>query len=297
MPLADVRVSPLDRGYHFGDGIYEVFRLYNGYLYAEAAHWRRFERSLNEMSLAVPDLDRLKAQCHELVKRHPYANGTLYLQVTRGLAPKREHGFPQLVTPQILAVVNDMPAPMPLIKTEGCKVITHADLRWKRCDIKSLNLLGNVMGAQKAKEAGCYESLFINDAGQCSELSRSNFFAVLRGEIRTMPLTGNILPGITRGLAVAFAREHGMPLREEPISKDELGEISEAFLTNTTADLYPIVEIDGRAIGEGKPGPVATRLMKLFAEHLETELKAAHSTGLAAPAPESEYSSFQPSCG
>ena len=186
MPLSEVRISPLDRGYHFGDGIYEVFRLYSGKLFMEAAHWRRFERSLSEMQIELPDLDGVKAKCRHLAKLHPLKDAMLYLQVTRGVAAKREHGFPKLCTAQVLAMVNELPSVLPKVKTEGCSVITQPDQRWKRCDIKSLNLLGNIMGATKARELGCYECVFINDLNQATECSRSNIFAVVNGELRTM---------------------------------------------------------------------------------------------------------------
>lgn len=269
MPLNEVRISPLDRGYHFGDGIYEVFRLYSGKFFMEEAHWRRFDRSLNEMQIELPDTEAVKKKCHELVALQPAPNGMLYLQVTRGVGAKREHGFPTQCTPQILAMVSPLPKVFPPIKTEGCAVITLPDLRWKRCDIKSLNLLANVMGATQAKEAGCYESIFINERNEVTEGSRSNLLAVINGELRTMPTSGNILPGISRLLTLQLAHAAGIAVREEAISKNELAMATEIFLTNTTADIYPIVVVDGVTVGDGNPGALTTILMERFSEFVE----------------------------
>lgn len=238
----------------------------------EAAHWRRFERSLSEMQIELPDLDGVKAKCRHLAKLHPLKDAMLYLQVTRGVAAKREHGFPKLCTAQVLAMVNELPSVLPKVKTEGCSVITQPDQRWKRCDIKSLNLLGNIMGATKARELGCYECVFINDLNQATECSRSNIFAVVNGELRTMPTSGNILPGISRFLVLDLARQAGLAVREQAITREELFAASEVFLTNTTADLYPIVKIDDLVVGNGKPGPISSLLMQRFEAYVAEEL-------------------------
>lgn len=272
MPLSEVRISPLDRGYHFGDGIYEVFRLYSGRLFMEAAHWRRCERSLSEMKIDLPDLEGVKAKCRQLAQLHPLKDAMLYLQITRGIAAKREHGFPKSCTAQVLAMVNELPVVLPKVKAEGCSVITQPDQRWKRCDIKSLNLLGNIMGATAAREAGCYEAIFINDLNQVSECSRSNVFAVVNGELRTMPTTGNILPGISRLLVLDLARQAGLAVREQAFTRDELFAATEVFLTNTTADLYPIAKIDDKVVGNGKPGPISTQLMERFDAYVKQEM-------------------------
>ncbi len=282
LPLNEVRISPLDRGYHFGDGIYEVFRLYDGKLFLESSHWQRFERSLKEMKIECEGLEALKTNCRTLAALHPYPHGMLYLQVTRGVAPKREHGFAGKIVQQHLAMVNPLPVVFPKVKTEGCRVITLPDTRWKRCDIKSLNLIANCMGAQQAKEVGCYESLFINDKGQISEASRSNVMAVIDGQIRTMPLTGNILPGITRLWTLQLSRKLGIAVSETPFSKEELNTATEAFLTNTTADIYPIIEVDGRPVGDGYIGPISKSLMAAFSALVEKET-GAQSANAAQP--------------
>jgi D-alanine transaminase len=263
IPESEGKVSYLDRGYCFGDGIYEVFRVYGGRLFEKELHLQRLERSAKEIRLELPySLDRIGALLEQLVDHEHLAEGTLYMQITRGAAP-RTHAFPPRGTsPVLLAYCSKAERPAAAIQN-GVKVVTRPDLRWLRCDIKSLNLLGAVLAKQEALDAGCDEVILHRD-GIVTECSASNVMIVKDGAVKTHPADHLILNGVTRQVVLRLADRLGIPAAESPFRTEELRAADEAFLTSTTMEITPIVEIDGHAVGSGSPGPVTRRLQEAF---------------------------------
>jgi D-alanine transaminase len=268
LPLDQVRVSVLDRGFLFGDAVYEVLRLYRGRPFLEQEHFERLARSLVELRIAGVDVDRLRRRMHETIRTGGFGDATAYLQVTRGAAP-RKHAFPKEATPLEVLWVQDYADIWEGPRHEGASVITHPDLRWHRCDIKSTNLLANLLANQAATEAGCIEALLYLPDGTITEATHSSVFAVAGGALVTTPRNANILPGITRGLVLRLAERAGIPEREQSLTRTELGRVEELFLTGTTFEVLPITRVDGRAVGTGKPGPVTRRLQAVYTEMVQ----------------------------
>jgi D-alanine transaminase len=261
--LADAVVSVEDRGFQFGDGVYEVIRTYGGRPFQLDAHLVRLEKSAIGLSLKVPVP---RAECaalvHEAVARAAYKESKVYIQVTRGAAP-RDHQFPVDAVPTLVITVREMRTVADQLRRDGVEAITIDDMRWGRCDIKSVNLLGNVLARQQAKEAGVFEALFIRQ-GEALEGSVSNLFAVAHGELMTAPEGRYILSGVTRSLILSLARNAGVPVGERALSRENLYAASEVFLSGTTIEILPVARIDGRLIGSGSPGPVTRLLAGLF---------------------------------
>jgi D-alanine transaminase len=262
VPREQALVSVDDRGFVFGDGVYEVIRASNGRLFEPDRHVRRLERSLREITLSLTDAEceGLVDVWQELLRANGLEKGDaiVYVQVTRGVAV-RAHPFPPAsVRPTVYASASAWTPPAGL-RARGARVITVPDVRWSRCDIKTITLLPNVLAKQRAVEAGADEALFVRD-GVVLEGSVSNFFAVIDGALCTHPLTTYILGGITRDVVLEIASSAGIPVRETPILLDHISRATELFYTNTTNDIIPIVAVDGRAVGDGRPGPVTGRL-------------------------------------
>lgn len=265
----DAAVSPLDRGYYFGDGIYEVFRIYGGRLFEREAHLARLERSAGELRIPLPfGMERISGLLDELLAADPVWDGTLYMQITRGCAP-RSHGFPPSGTPSVLTgYVTE--AQRPLAKREaGIRLAVVPDIRWLRCDIKTLNLLGNVLAKQEAFEKGADEAL-LHRNGTVTECSSSNVMIVRDGAIRTHPADNLILHGITRSVVLELAEQEGIPFREEEFSLEELLTADEVFITGTTMEVMPVAKIEDTVIGEGIPGAVTRRLQEAFDRRIES---------------------------
>jgi D-alanine transaminase len=251
-----------DRGFVFGDGVYEVIRAIDGRLFERERHVERLGRSVTAIRIAIPDaeVDRLGDVWHELLRRNELKTGeaTVYTQITRGVAP-RAHAFPPAGTaPTIFASASRLALPT-AVRARGARGITVPDLRWARCNIKTVTLLPNVLARQQAVEAGADEAFFVRD-GIVLEGAASNLFAVIDGEIWTHPLTTYILPGITRDVVIELAHAAHMVVRERPILLEDLARATELFFTGTANDVMPIVSMDGRPIGAGQPGPVAGQL-------------------------------------
>ncbi|MFG0332530.1 MAG: aminotransferase class IV, partial [Maioricimonas sp. JB049] len=227
MPLSEVRVSVLDRAFLFGDAIYEALRVYEGRPFLLDEHMARLRRSLDQIRIEA-DVERIGRRIFDLLERQPVRDGLIYLQVTRGEAP-RTHYFPaNPIEPNELIYVSSLEDdPHAPSRKTGVGVITFDDLRWKRCDIKSVNLLGNCMAAQAAREAGCAEAILVAADGTITEGSHTSVFGVRDGAVMTAPLARNILPGITRNLVVQLANRVGIAIREEPLSRDRLPEVDE----------------------------------------------------------------------
>ena len=265
LPLDEARVPVMDRGFLFADGIYEVAAVLHGRLVDNAGHLARLDRSLAEIGICNPhtaeEWERLET---DLVAKNGVREGLVYIQVTRGVA-ERDFSFPKGdVAPTVLmftqekSIVNN-----PMAET-GARAITVPDLRWKRRDIKSVALLAQVLAKQQASEAGVAEAFMVED-GVVTEGSSSTVFIVTKGgALVTRPLSHAVLPGITRKAVLALADETGLSFEERLINARELPEAAEAFYTSASAFVMPVVEIDGKPLGDGRPGPVARRLRELY---------------------------------
>ncbi|MGB9868043.1 MAG: D-amino-acid transaminase [Bacillota bacterium] len=266
-------VSVEDRAFLFGDGIYEVVRVYKGRPFLLERHLDRLVSSAAKVSMPLDQvllpLERLGEVVETLIQRNEIKEGTVYIQVTRGAA-RRSHAFPPECKPTMLVMTYATGGRSWEAWTNGVQCITSPDDRWARCDIKSVNLLPNVLAKQRAAERGCYEAIFVRD-GFLMEGSSSNFFAVRNGTVVTPPLTNYILPGITRGLVIELCRDAGIKLVEAPVHYSELerGEIQEVFLTGTNTEVVPVVGIDGKAVGDAKPGPVTRAVQRAFSEYVD----------------------------
>ena len=264
VPKEEIRISPDDRGFLFGDGVYEMIRAYRGRLFKIDEHLRRLERSLREIKIAGVDVESFHDIARDLLKRNDLlARGaTVYIQVTRGVAP-RKHAFPEN---HAAPTVYLSAAPLnPSKQASGARVILVPDIRWARCDIKSVALLPNVLANQQAKESGANEAIFVRD-GALTEGSHSNFAAVFDGELVTYPKCNYILGGITREVTLGLCHELGIPVREAPVFQNELEHADELALLSTTSEVTPIVRVDDWQVRDGKPGPVALKLQKAFRE-------------------------------
>lgn len=263
LKLEEAKISVNDRGFQFGDGVYEVIRTYRGKIFHFDSHIKRFEKSAAELEIPIPfPRAELKRKIEEACQRSGYPEAKIYMQLTRGTA-ERGHAFQPDLTPTFLITVLEI-HPFPAgLKQTGVEMITTEDIRWGRCDIKSLNLLPNVLAQQKAKRAGVYEALMIKE-GKVTEGSISNFFMIKERVLRTPPLSHYILPGVTRDVVLKISRDLKIPIQEKDILVQEIYEADELFLSGTTVEIVPVIGVDGRKIGEGAPGPTTLRLMKEF---------------------------------
>jgi D-alanine transaminase len=270
VPKGEALLPVDDRGFIFGDGIYEVVRAVEGRLFAWDAHASRMADGLAGLRIDATDAgsDTLRAVCERLVRDNGLASGeaTVYLQVSRGAAP-RTHHFPPAGTPTTVIGLASAFKVNAEMRAKGAKGITYPDQRWARCDLKTVNLLGPVLARQAAAEAGAYEAILHRD-GIVMEGAATNCFAVVRGVLRTAPLSNYILPGITRSVLVPLAKDLGIPLEERPVTLRDLPGVDELFVCGTTTDVQGIVTLDERPVGDGKVGPVTARLRDAFAKIL-----------------------------
>ncbi|MGO4713799.1 D-amino-acid transaminase [Bradyrhizobium sp. 2TAF24] len=266
VPLEEAKVSILDRGFLFADGIYEVSAVLGGKLVDNDSHLLRLQRSVGEIALPLPEtLDRIKAIQKELIARNNLVDGLVYLQVTRGAA-ERDFPFPKEVTPTLVmfTTVKDI-INAPAAKT-GIAVKTVPDIRWERRDIKSVALLAQVLAKQAAAEAGCQEAWMIED-GAVTEGGSSSAFILTQDDVLVTRQNSNaILPGCTRKAVIALAAERQLRIEERPFTVAEALAAKEAFITSASSFVQPVVRIDGQAVGGGKPGPVAARLREIYVE-------------------------------
>ncbi|MGH8282971.1 MAG: D-amino acid aminotransferase [Gammaproteobacteria bacterium] len=274
LPLAEVRVSPLDRGFLFGDGVYEVIPTYRGKLFHLDAHLERLQYSLEGIRLKNPhDHAEWSTLLNDLVEKNGGGNQALYLQISRGADTARDHGFPQGVPPTVFAMCAPLAGlPVELIQ-RGAKALTLDDIRWRRCDIKCVALLGNVLLRQEALEQGCSEAVLVRD-GYATEGTASSLLIVLRGEIVTPPKSRDLLPSITRDVVLGLAAQHRLPYREARIHLGQLHEAEEIWFASSTREVYAVTELDGRKVGNGKPGAHWQRMYELFQQH-KPQLNAA----------------------
>ncbi len=264
-PLESATVSIEDRGFQFGDGVYEVIRSYGGRLFALDAHLDRLATSAEAIRLALPaPLDQLADLIQDGVKRAAWPETKVYLQVTRGVAP-RDHVFPSNTRPTVVMTFRRMNPMDPAVRAKGVSAMTMEDLRWGRCDIKSLNLLGNVLARQHAVESGAFEALFVKQ-GLVTEGSVSNVMALHQGVLHTAPLGPSILAGVTRHQVLDLARKEGLSVAERALTVAQFRAATEVFLTGTTVEVLPVIRVDGEAVGSGAPGPVTSQLARRFQE-------------------------------
>ena len=264
-PLEEVKIPALDRGFLLGDAVYEVIRVYQGRPWLMEEHLRRLAHSLEAIRLQGVDLDRLQRRALETIAAGPFHEATIYIQITRGVAP-RTHTFPAKGTPLELLYVREFHDAYAEARRQGTAVITQPDIRWGRCDIKSTNLLANVLAAQAAREAGCLEALLVLPDGTVTEGTHTSVFGVLDGTVLTAPNSNDILPGITRRLIIRLSGRARIPVREQVLKREELPRVSELFLTGTTSEVMPIIRVDDHPIANGQVGPVTRRLQKAYQE-------------------------------
>jgi D-alanine transaminase len=268
--LPDAKVSILDRGLLFGDALYEVVRVHKGALFRIAEHYERIAHGLKAVRMASPFTRRqFEAIFDELRRRNRLKAGYIYIQVTRGVPPEREHRLPEKETPPtVFAYARAVAMPGWAKFPGGVSAVTVPDIRWQHCDIKTTMLLPNALAKQLAADAGAFEAIFVAHDGAVREGSSTSIFAVIDGVLRTHPANNLILPSITRSLVIEIAAEAKLRHKEVAFSRAEMLAAEEVFLASTTCDVCPIIRIDRKRIGKGVPGPVTTRLMKLFAAKL-----------------------------
>ncbi|HNP60518.1 MAG TPA: D-amino-acid transaminase [Nitrospirales bacterium] len=266
-PLGEVKISPDDRGFLFGDGVYEVIRAYHGVPAFLGEHFKRLVRSANEIQLpfSLEQAEFQRLLLHGL-QQSGYQEGKIYIQVTRGVAP-REHTFPPIGEPTVFLAFRKMVALPTEVCKRGVNVITLPDTRWHRCDIKSLNLLPNVLAKQKAREANAFEGIFVRD-GQVTEGATSNIFAVKNGTIITPERNHLVLAGVTQQQVVTLAQAKGLNVQFRPITISEFLQSDEAFLVGTTIEILPVIQVNGETLRDGKPGPITTILQQQFTAHV-----------------------------
>lgn len=267
VPLAAASVSIMDRGFQFADSIYEVWAIRGGRMFDAVEHMARLKRSLAELRITPPMSETaLMLVIHEVMRRNRVRDGIVYLQISRGAA-SRDHTFPSAsVKPTIVITGKNLDRAAIAKRAEsGIKVITVPETRWSRRDIKSVNLLPNVLARQQAKEAGAFEAWFVDQKGMVTEGTSSNAFIVdAEGRIRTRGLSADILHGVTRAVLLRVAREHQMTVSETPFTVAEARAAREAFMTGSSYAAVPIVSVDGAQIGDGKPGPVVQALRAAY---------------------------------
>jgi D-alanine transaminase len=257
-------ISPDDRGFYFADGVYEVMRCFKGKIFCFEEHLARLKRSLSEIRLIFKTIDRLGSICNDLIVKNnleeKYAD--IYLQITRGVS-RRMHSFPAENVPPTIYIIAYERLPYINELNNGIRVITRPDIRWLRCDIKTILLLPNTLMFQEAREQNASECIFIRN-GVITEASHSNVMGVKDGIIFTHPDCNLILPGITKKIIFDICRESGIIIRENPLRESDIYELDELFVTSTGDDIMPVVEVNSRPIGNGAPGPLTRRIQSKF---------------------------------
>ncbi|CUS33440.1 D-alanine aminotransferase [Candidatus Nitrospira nitrosa] len=264
LPWQDATVSIDDRGFQFGDAVYEVIRTYRGSPFEMSAHLDRLDRSATQLSISQPYTRRQWTQwIHQGLSLAGYQDAKIYIQVTRGVAP-REHGFPSESRPTVVMTIRAIHPLSVEMRHTGVMACTCEDLRWGRCDVKSVNLLANVLAREEARKAGVFEAILVRD-GLVMEGAVSNVMAVQGGVLVTAPESPRILSGVTRTVVLQLARREEVVVEERFMSIDSLYQADEVFLTGTTLEVLGVVQIDGKSIGNGRPGPVTQALAARWA--------------------------------
>lgn len=265
MPIGEAKISVLDRGFIFGDGVYEVIPVYSRKAFRMTEHLRRLQHSLDGIKLPNPHSDaEWEHIIGELISRNDGEDQYLYLHITRGVA-KRDHAFPNPpVAPTVFAMISPLPAPPEALLHSGISCITAPDNRWLRCDIKAIALLPNVLLRQMAVDAGCAETILIRDNEFMTEGAASNIFVVKGGKLLAPPKDNLMLPGITYDVVLEIAAANGIPHEVRRVMKEEVFAADELLLTSSTKEVLAITQLDGKPVGSGKPGEMFARLHRLY---------------------------------
>ncbi len=262
----NAKVSVFDRGFLLGDGVYEVIPAYNGVCFELTAHLQRLQNSLDGIRMKNPHTaTEWKSIIAEVVKQNGGGDQSVYLQVTRGVAP-RDHVFPQGVEPTAFVMSNPLQTVPETYLSQGISAITLPDIRWQKCDIKAVTLLPNSLLKQQALEAGAQEALLIRD-GYVTEGAASNAYVIKNGTIYTAPKSEKILPGITRDVVIKLAKDNSFPLVEQIVSESELKDADELWVSSSTKEVLPITMLNGEPVGDGMPGPVWTKMHALYQQN------------------------------
>jgi len=258
----DLEPVYLDRGVFFGDGVYEVVRSYEGKIFALEEHLQRFSRSLKEIDIRGVNIEKIRSRIQKAFSSASTANAKIYFHITRGSAP-REHTYDDSLEPNFFLTISELPDSSE-IKSNGIAVSTHPDLRWKRCDIKSLNLLPNILARTEASRKGSKEAILVDESGFITEGAGSAFFAIKADTLQTAPLSANILPSITRKYVIKAANNIRMEVLEKSLAPREAEIADELFIGVTTNDIVPVIKFDEQIINNGKPGRYAAEIMREF---------------------------------
>jgi D-alanine transaminase len=281
LPVEQATVSVLDRGFIFGDGVYELVPVYSRVPFRLDEHLARLERSLGEAKIRNPySRAQWREHIHRLVDAQAFDDQGVYFQVTRGVA-KRDHAFPGGVEPTVFMMSNPLVNPPQAQVERGGAAVSAPDNRWLRCDIKSISLIGNVLLRQLSAEAGAAETILFRD-GKLTEASASNVFIVKRGVIQSPPKSNLILPGITYDVIAELARADNLPLEFKSIPEDEVRSADEIWVTSSSKEVFPIVSLDGRPVGDGKPGPVFRRMYQLYQDFKQKVMRSGKREAISA---------------
>jgi D-alanine transaminase len=281
LPIEQATVSVLDRGFIFGDGVYELVPVYSRAPFRLEEHLARLERSLGETRIRNPySRAQWRAHIYALIDAQPFEDQGIYFQVTRGVA-KRDHAFPANVEPTVFMMSNPLVNPQPAQVEKGASAVSAQDYRWLRCDIKSISLIGNCLLRQISAEAGGAETILFR-AGKLTEASASNVFIVKRGVIQSPPKSNLILPGITYDVVVELARANGLPLEFKDIAEADVRAADELWVSSSSKEVLAIVELDGKRIGDGRPGPVFRRMFQLYQEFKQKVMRAGKREAVSA---------------
>ena len=274
LPIDEARIPILDRGFIFGDGIYEVVPFYSGVPFRWAEHRARMSRSLAKIRLTDPYTDQeWEALVHRIVAMHPWADQFVYLHITRGVA-KRDHAFPANVVPTVLAITNPFPVTPAIQRSEGVAAVTLLDTRWLQCDIKSISLLGNVLARQAAVDEGAMECVMFRDE-YLTEGSAANIWVVKNGTLLSPPRDNKMLEGIRVALVDSLCKAKGIPLEVRPVTRAEVLSADELMLSSATKEVLPICKLDGKPVGLGKPGPVYAAIYAAYQEQIQAAIQSA----------------------
>jgi D-alanine transaminase len=274
LPLAEARISPLDRGFLYGDGVYEVIPVYSRRAFRIDEHLNRLAATLAGVKLSNPlDIEGWKAVIEQLIASAPWNDQSICLQITRGADNKRDHAFPPAsVSPTSFAFASPLSAPSAEIQAQGVAAITVPDQRWARCDLKVISLLANVLARQQAVDSGCAEALLIRD-GYMKEGAASNIFVVKNGVLLAPPKTTLMLPGITYDVVLELAECYGVPHEIREIHETELLSADEVWMTSSTKEILAITTLDGQAVGTGKPGPLGEQMWQRYQDFKNTVMR------------------------
>ncbi|HYI86533.1 MAG TPA: D-amino acid aminotransferase [Burkholderiales bacterium] len=281
LPIEQASVSVLDRGFIFGDGVYELVPVYSRVPFRLDEHLTRLERSLGEAKIRNPySRAQWRSNIYQVIDAQTFDDQGVYFQVTRGVA-KRDHAFPKSLEPTVFMMANPLVSPPQAQVDKGGAAVSATDNRWLRCDIKSISLIGNCLLRQMSAEAGAVETILFRD-GKLTEASASNVFIVKRGVIQSPPKSNLILPGITYDVVSELARANNLPIEFRDVSEGEVRAADEIWVTSSSKEVLAIVELDGKRVGDGRPGPVFRRMHQLYQEFKQKVMRAGKRDAVSA---------------